>query len=150
VLFRVLFDGNVLSTRRREEREGRKVGEEALSVHVIDAAVTVHRELGPGLLESAYVAALEIELADRNLSFVREAAVQGIYRGKPLGVVYRADLLVENLVLLEIKAVQALDRVHGAQLLSYLRLGNWKLGFLLNFHAPLMKDGIRRVVNKLY
>jgi GxxExxY protein len=123
--------------------------ETAVSGQVVDAAIAVHRELGPGLLESAYVAALEIELSERLLAFAREAPVQGTYRGKPLGIVYRADLLVENKVLVEVKAVQSIDPVHRAQLLSYLRLGCWKLGLLLNFHTPLMKNGIQRIVNQL-
>jgi len=101
------------------------------------------------LLESAYVAALEIELGLRGLSFAREVPVQGFYKERPLGVVYRADLLVNGLVLLEVKAVQHIEPIHLSQLLSYLRLGRWKLGLLLNFNTPLMKDGIRRVVNAL-
>jgi GxxExxY protein len=149
VLFKGRSDRDQFSTQRRKERKGRKVDENAISRHVVDAALAIHKELGPGLLESAYVAALEIEFSERGLSFIREAIVQGTYHRKPLGVSYRVDLLVEKLVVLEVKAVQALDSVHGAQLLSYLRLGKWKLGMLLNFHAPLMKNGIRRIVNDL-
>jgi GxxExxY protein len=141
--------GHDVSTQRRKKRKGRQVNEDGVSRHVVDAAIAVHRALGPGLLESAYVAALEIELSERQLHFVREAPVQGHYRGKPLGVVYRADLIVENLVLIEAKAVQTLEPIHASQLLSYLRLGRWKLGLLLNFNAPTMKDGIRRIVNQL-
>ena len=123
--------------------------EDEISAQLVDAALAVHKILGPGLLESAYVAALEIELGLRGLSFAREVPVQGFYKERPLGVVYRADLLVNGLVLLEVKAVQHIEPIHLSQLLSYLRLGRWKLGLLLNFNTPLMKDGIRRVVNAL-
>ena len=116
---------------------------------MVDAAIAVHRVLGPGLLESVYVSALGIELAERNIRFEREVAVQGQYRGKPLGIAYRADLLVEGIVLIEAKAVQTLEPVHLAQVLSYLRLSGLHLGYLLNFHAPVMKNGIKRVVNRL-
>jgi len=125
------------------------VTEDEISTQLVDAAIAVHKALGPGLLESAYVAALEIELSLRGLSFAREVSVQGFYKGRPLGVVYRADLLINDLVLLEVKAVQHIEPIHLSQLLSYLRLGRWKLGLLLNFNTPLMKDGIRRVVNAL-
>ena len=123
--------------------------EDEISAQLVDAALAVHKILGPGLLESAYVAALEIELGLRGLFFAREVPVQGFYKERPLGVVYRADLLVNGLVLLEVKAVQHIEPIHLSQLLSYLRLGRWKLGLLLNFNTPLMKDGIRRVVNAL-
>lgn len=123
--------------------------EDECARQVVDGAISIHRELGPGLLESAYVAALEIELAERGLRFAREAPIQASYHGKPLGVAYRADLIVESLLLLEVKSVDVLNPVHMAQTLSYLRLGNLKLGLLLNFSVPLMKQGIKRVVNKL-
>ena len=99
------------------------------------------------MLESAYVAALEIELAERGLQFLREAPIGAEYRGKPLGVAYRADLIVESLLLVEVKSVDVLNPVHLAQTLSYLRLGNLRLGLLLNFSVPLMKQGIKRVIN---
>jgi len=101
------------------------------------------------LLESAYIAALEIELAHRDLHFVRDVPVHATYRDKPLGVAYRADLLVGDKVLIEVKSVQSVENIHMAQLLSYLRLGGWQLGLLLNFNSALMKNGIRRIVNDL-
>jgi len=125
------------------------VDEDEISALLVDAALAVHKVLGPGLLESAYVAALEIELTDRDLYFVREMPICATYRGKPLGVAYRADLLVKDKVLIEVKSVQSIEAIHVAQLLSYLRLGGWKLGLLLNFNTTLMKSGIRRVVNNL-
>ena len=114
---------------------------------VVDAAVAIHKGLGPGLLESAYAAALEIELTERELRFTRETPIRAEYHGKPLGVAYRADLIVESLLLVEVKSVDVLNPVHLAQTLSYLRLGNLRLGLLLNFSVPLMKQGIKRVVN---
>ena len=116
---------------------------------VVDAAVAIHKVLGPGLLESAYVAALEIEFAERGLQFAREMPIHAEYHGKPLGVSYRADLIVESTLLVEVKSVNALTPLHTAQTLSYLRLGRLRLGLLINFSTPLMKDGIKRVANKL-
>ena len=123
--------------------------ENEIAGQLVDSAVAVHRVLGPGLLESAYVAALQIELTERGLAFVREVPIQGRYRDKPLGVAFRADLIVEGCVLVEVKSVHALAPPHLAQVLSYLRLGDLRLGLLMNFCAPLMKNGIRRVVNRL-
>ena len=123
--------------------------EDEISGHLVDAAIAVHKALGPGLLESAYVAALEIELTHRDLHFERETPINATYRGQALGIAYRADLLVRSKVLIEVKSVQSLETIHVAQLLSYLRLGGWKLGLLLNFNTTLMKSGIRRVVNNL-
>jgi GxxExxY protein len=125
------------------------VEEDELSRLVVDSAVCVHRALGPGLLESTYAAAMEIELASRAIPFEAEWPVNASYAGRPLGVAYRADLLVDRKVLLELKSVTLLEPVHTAQVLTYLRLANLKLGLLLNFNTALMKDGIRRVVNAL-
>ena len=116
---------------------------------VVDSALAVHRVLGPGLLESTYTAALAIELTERQVPFVLEQPIEGRYRGRTLGVAYRADVVVDGRLLLEIKAVSALEPVHAAQLLSYLRLAGMKLGLLLNFNVPRMKAGIRRIVNGL-
>jgi GxxExxY protein len=123
------------------------MNDEKIASHVVDAAVRIHKALGPGLLESAYMAALQIELVGRGLRHEREVAIHGSYLGRPLGVVYRADILVEERVLVEVKAVQSIEPVHLAQVLSYLRLGEWRLGLLINFNTPLMKTGIRRIVN---
>lgn len=123
--------------------------EEEISKEVVDAALAIHRALGPGLLESAYVTALEIECGQRGLEFAREVAINASYLGRPLGVVYRADLVINDLVLVEVKAVQGIDPIHRAQVLSYLRFGRWKLGLLLNFHSQFMKNGISRIANDL-
>jgi len=121
--------------------------ENEIAAQVVDAAVSIHKFLGPGLLESAYSAALQIEFDERGLACEREVPISARYHDRPLGIVYRADLLVEGRVLIEVKAVLGPEALHLAQLLSYLRLGQWSLGLLLNFNSPLMKDGIRRVVN---
>ena len=123
--------------------------ENELAGVVVDAALAVHKALGPGLLESVYVAALAIELTERQLQHEREVAINAIYRGRPLGIAYRADLVVESKLLIEVKAVDAIHDAHVAQTLSYLRLTNLRLGLLINFSAPLIKHGIRRVVNNL-
>ena len=120
---------------------------EALAAAMVDAAIAVHRVLGPGLLESAYVAALQIECSERGFESVREAALEATYRGRPLGIAYRADLLVENALIVEVKSVRSIDDVHLAQVLSYLRMARLRLALLLNFNVALMKHGIRRVIN---
>ena len=116
---------------------------------VVDSAIKVHTAIGPGLLESAYIACLAYELHDRGLRVRTEVPLPVVYRGVKLEVGYRLDLLVEERLIVEVKAVRKLDPVHEAQLLSYLRLGNRQLGFLLNFHERSMKDGIKRMVNGL-
>ncbi|HEX2546117.1 MAG TPA: GxxExxY protein [Ramlibacter sp.] len=116
---------------------------------IIGAAVEVQRVLGVGLLESAYSAALAVELAERELGFQREVPMTGQYKGRDIGLAYRADFIVENSVIVEVKAVETFSEVHRAQLLSYLRLSGLKLGLLINFHAFPVVRGIHRVVNKL-
>ncbi|HXG65067.1 MAG TPA: GxxExxY protein [Blastocatellia bacterium] len=113
---------------------------------VIGAAIEVHRALGPGLLESAYRACLCKELAVRGIPFERERPLPLEYKGIHLECGYRIDILVANAVVVELKAIEALAPVHQAQLLSYLRLGGWQVGLLINFHVPVLKDGIRRIV----
>ena len=123
--------------------------EDAVAAQIVDAAVAVHRALGPGLLESAYLAAMAIEMVERGLMFEQEVAVQARYHDHPLGVAYRADLIVEGKVLVEAKSVRELEDIHIAQVLSYLRLGGFRLGLLLNFNVPIMKRGIKRIANNL-
>ena len=119
-----------------------------LTDEIIGAAVRVHREVGPGLLESAYEACVTFELTDRGLSLERQKALPLVYRGRTLDCGYRIDLLVEGLVVVEIKAVERVDRVHRAQVLSYLRLSGCKVGLLINFNVKLVvKEGLSRIVN---
>ena len=116
---------------------------------VVDAALRVHRELGPGLLETVYEVVLAKELEERGLSVERQVSVPIVYRGLKFEEGFRADIIVGNRVILEIKSVEQIAKVHSKQVLTYLRLKRMHLGFLLNFGAALMKDGIERVVNGL-
>ncbi len=120
-----------------------------VSGQVVDAAIKVHRSLGPGLLESAYQACLAFELRDRGLRVETEVALPIVYREVQLEVGYRIDLLVENQVLVEIKSVDRLIPIHQAQVLSYLKMSKKRIGLLINFNVTLLKDGIKRLVNNL-
>jgi GxxExxY protein len=117
-----------------------------LSSLIIGAALEVHRSVGPGLLESVYEECLAHELSLRHLTFKRQLGVPLHYKGIRLDVGYRLDLLVEGVVIVEIKAVEQLLKIHEAQLLTYLRATSLWLGLLLNFHVPKLQQGIRRLV----
>lgn len=122
----------------------------ALSKRVLDAAFAVHTQLGPGLLESAYTACLVFELGQADLLVQTEIPVPIVYRGQKLAEIgYRMDLLVERELVIEVKSVEAIAPLHEAQLVSYLKLSNKRLGLLINFNVPFLKDGIRRRVNRL-
>ncbi len=118
-----------------------------ISDGVIGSAIEVHPTLGPGLLESAYEACLAYELAQRGFKVEQQKPLPLIYHTVKLDCGYRLDLLVESLVIVEVKAIDSLAPIHEAQLLSYLKLSGCKLGLLINFHVQLLKNGIRRVVN---
>jgi GxxExxY protein len=118
-----------------------------LSREVIGAALDVHRELGPGLLESAYEECLCHELMLRRVPFARQVPLAVRYRGLELDCAYRLDVVVDGLVVLELKSVEALLPIHQAQLLTYLRLSNLWLGLLINFNVPRLMDGVKRMVN---
>ena len=113
---------------------------------VIGAAMAVHRELGPGLLESAYEACLAFELVERGLTVEQQKALPVKYRGVKVDCGYRIDLLVGGKVIIELKAVERLEPIHEAQLLSYLKLSGCKVGLLINFNVKVLKNGIRRLV----
>lgn len=115
---------------------------------VIGAAIAVHRALGPGLLESAYEACLVYELMERGVQIERQKALPVTYRGIRIDCGYRIDLLVENRVIVELKAVEKVIPIHEAQLLTYLRLSGMQVGLLLNFNVSLMKDGVKRYVHR--
>lgn len=123
--------------------------EEAISKRILDAAMKVHTALGSGLLESVYEACLEHELSKQGLDVKKQLPMPVRYEGVSLDIGYRLDLLVGGKVVVEVKAVEKLLPLHGAQLLTYLKLGGYKLGLLLNFNAVHMRDGIKRVVNSL-
>jgi GxxExxY protein len=114
---------------------------------VVDAALKVHSQLGPGLLESAYQACLAHELRNRGFHVATQVGLPVVYEGEKLELGYRIDVLVENLVVVEIKCIDGIHPVHEAQLLSYLRLSGKSVGLLINFHVPHLKDGIKRMVD---
>jgi GxxExxY protein len=115
-----------------------------ISHAVIGAAIEVHRQLGPGLLESAYRECLARELTLRRILFEREKPIRLAYKGIVLEAGYRLDFLVAGCVVVELKAIEALAPIHDAQLITYLRLGAWRLGLLINFNVAVLKNGIHR------
>lgn len=116
---------------------------------ILDAAITVHRELGPGLLESAYELALAHELLLRRIEVRAQVPVELHYKGIALGNAYVIDLLVNNHIIIEVKSVDVMHPVFQAQLITYLKLYDKKLGYLINFNVPLLKDGFKRIVNNI-
>ena len=118
-----------------------------ISKQILDASITVHKEMGPGLLEMVYELSLKKELQLRNIIVERQVPVPLFYKGYDLGKEYRIDLLVEKEIIIEIKAVNVLLPVHEAQIISYLKLTDKKLGFLINFNVALLKQGFKRFVN---
>ena len=116
---------------------------------VVDCAFKVHQELGPGLLESTYEACLMFELKEAGLKVVSQRALPVIYKDVKLEVGYRIDIMVNNKVIIENKSVEALNDIHMAQIITYLKLSDCKLGYLINFNVKYFKEGIRRVVNNL-
>src|ERR1700719_3851302 len=135
----------------RRGRRGRGVseGSNKITEAIIASAIEVHRALGPGLLESTYEMCLCRELSIREIRFERQLPIPVEYKGVKLDCGYRADLLVEGSVLVEIKAIDSLLSIHDAQLLSYLKLGGWQIGLLINFNVELLKHGLRRRVLNL-
>ncbi|TVQ41377.1 MAG: GxxExxY protein [Wenzhouxiangella sp.] len=124
--------------------------ENEISLLVVEEAISLHRNLGPGLLESVYETVLERKLTDRGLEVKRQVPVPLSYDGMEFDIAFRADLILDGKVILEIKAVETLGSSHKKQLLTYLKLSGLKLGLLLNFNEVLMKNGIARIVNQLH
>lgn len=118
-----------------------------ISEKIIGAAITVHRELGPGLLESAYEACLDYELGKNGLSVERQKPLPLNYKEIKLDCGYRIDLLVEEQIVVELKSVERLEKIHEAQLLSYLKLSGLNLGLLINFNVEVLKNGIKRMIH---
>lgn len=116
---------------------------------IVDCAYKVHKELGPGLLESTYEECLKYELIQAGLKVEQQKALPVIYKGVKLECGYRIDLMIEDKVVIELKSVEALNDVHLAQILTYLKLSDCRLGFLINFNVKLIKHGLKRVVNNL-
>lgn len=129
------------SERRRDPND--------LTSRIIGGAIEVHRALGPGLLESAYQSCLEVELEDLGLEVERQRPLAVTYKGREIDCSYRLDLVIEQTVLVELKAVAKIDEVHVAQILTYLKLTGLHIGLLINFNVPLLRDGIRRIVLNL-
>jgi GxxExxY protein len=125
------------------------MNENQIAAVVVDAALKVHKTLGPGLLESVYEAVLGFELRRRGLHVIQHRALPVYYEDVKLNVGFRVDLVVANKVIIEIKSVEALAPVHRKQLETYLRLMDLRLGLLINFNVELIKNGIQRVVNRL-
>jgi GxxExxY protein len=123
--------------------------ENELATIIVDASLEVHRELGPGLLESVYENCLAFELRQRGLNVLQQQPLPVVYKDVRMDMGFRLDLWVENKVVIEVKSVDALNDVHLTQTLTYLKLTRNKLGLLINFNVPLIKNGIRRVVNNL-
>jgi GxxExxY protein len=125
------------------------MSENEIATKVIGCAIEVHRALGPGLLESTYQQCLFYKLKKEGLQVVKEKPIPLVFEEVQLECGYRIDLLVENKVVIELKSVEDLNDIHMAQTITYLKLGNYKLGLLINFNVLLLKKGIRRVVNNL-
>ena len=143
-----------MSHAKTPRRQGAKedefsMNENEIAKEVVDAAFRVHTKLGPGLLESVYEVVLAHELKKKGFSIIRQKAVPVKYDDLVFDVGFRADIIVEDLVILELKSVEATVPVHKKQLLTYLRLADKKLGLLINFGAPLIKNGVSRIVNGL-
>jgi len=119
-----------------------------LSSKIIGAAIEVHKNLGPGLLESAYEECLCHELSIHGMSFEKQKSLPINYKGKRLDCGYRLDIVVENAIILELKSCEKIESIHKAQLLTYLKLSGLNLGLILNFKVPFMRDGIVRIVNE--
>ena len=121
----------------------------AITGEIIDSALEVHRALGPGLLESVYEAALSLELRSRNFEVQTQLVLPVIYKGQDLGMGFRLDMLVEARVIVELKSIERLEKVHHKQLQTYLKLADKRVGLLLNFNEELLRDGIKRIANRI-
>jgi GxxExxY protein len=128
-----------------EGHEERPAGIEDFARTIIDSGLKVHRALGPGLLESAYEHCLAHELSLRGVALRRQVPLSIVYESTKLDAGYRLDMVVENSIVIEIKAVEALSRLHDAQVLTYLKLSGHRLGFLMNFNVELFKNGVHRL-----
>lgn len=122
---------------------------DAISYKIIGLAIEVHKQLGPGLLESAYQECLYYEIKNSGLIVEKQKALPIIYKDIKLDHGYRIDLLIENKIVIELKTVEAFTDVHFAQILTYLKLGNYPLGLLINFHSKILKNNIKRFINTL-
>jgi GxxExxY protein len=134
----------MFTTESTESTENGEQGLNEISGSIIGAAIEVHRQLGPGLLTSAYAACLSYELTARGHGVETQKPLPVVYKGTPIDCMYRLDMIVDERVLVEIKAVEHLLPIHQAQILSYLKLSQLPLGLLINFHGATLKEGVRR------
>ncbi len=125
------------------------MNENEISKILVDCCFKVHTELGPGLLESVYEEVLSYEIIKRGLNLERQKGIPVVYDNLRMEIGFRADIIVENKVIIELKSIEAIAPVHSKQLLTYLKLTGMKLGLLVNFNEALIKDGIKRIVNNL-
>ena len=132
-----------------QNRNANSLLEKELTDKIIGAAIEVHKNLGPGLLESAYEECLCEELSLRKIPFSRQIALPVTYKTKKLDVGYRIDLLVNKEVVVELKTVESILPIHEAQTLTYMKLGGWQVGLILNFNVTVLKNGIKRLVHRL-
>jgi GxxExxY protein len=149
-LFVPVYAFEVFTTENTEDhgapREFFMLEHQALTERIIGVAIEVHRTVGPGLLESVYAECVALELGYAGIRFETQVTVPVIYKGVTIRLGFRADVVVENAIILEIKAVAALLPAHGSQLLTYLRMSHLRIGLWMNFHAPRLKDGLRRFI----
>ena len=132
-------------TQRHKEMNNEELNK--LSAKILDCAITVHKEMGPGLLESVYEQCLLKEFEIRNIKAVNQVAIPLVYKGYELSKDFKIDILVENEIIIELKSVEIMLPVFEAQIISYLKLANKRLGFLINFNVPILKQGFKRFVN---
>ena len=121
--------------------------ENELATIAVDICYVIHKTLGPGLLESVYEAAFAFELTQRGIAFTRQQGIEAIYKGESLNIGFRADIIMENKLIVEIKAVENIDKVHHKTILTYLKLTGIKLGILVNFNVELIKQGMHRKIS---
>jgi GxxExxY protein len=134
-----------MSTKAAPGQDRQRI--DSIARDIVDCAIRVHSELGAGLLESTYEACLRFELSQRGHEVRGQLGLPVVYRGNKLELGYRIDLLVDGLVLVEVKSVDAIAPIHKAQVITYLKLSGTRLGLLLNFNVPHMRDGIQRIAN---
>jgi GxxExxY protein len=152
MFFLLLFGERPKSNKPKPSRQKTKeqiMDINQLSSKIIGSAIEVHKALGPGLLESSYQKCLCHELCLRRIAFENEKPLPLVYKGEKLDCAYQMDLVVEDAIIVELKSCEKLEPIHEAQLLTYLKLSDLTLGLLLNFNVPVMRDGIKRIVNKL-
>ncbi len=114
---------------------------------IVDSCFQVHKELGPGLMESVYQKCLSIELKEREIEFLEQAKLPVFYKGEDIGLDFRMDFVVEESVIIEIKSIESIHPIHQAQIINYLKISNLPLGLLINFNVPIIKNGIKRYIN---